>query len=170
MGAVIREEGGDQRIGHGFQRAVRIGENEHAPKEQIVGIVRRARAEGDERREDVADERQGDQFAVADLIHDDAADDDAEAEAGETRAADGAELRAGEAELLAPVIENAAANGEADAGGEDGHEAGPEQAFGVGRDAGVGGIGETIDSGAHGGGIWFWEVVGLLKGFPGRGA
>ena len=38
-------------------------------------------------------ERRDDQLAVADLVHDHAADDDAEAEAGEARAADGAELR-----------------------------------------------------------------------------
>ena len=39
-------------------------------------------------------ERRDDQLAVADLVDDDAADDDAEAEPGETGAADGAELRA----------------------------------------------------------------------------
>ena len=38
------------------------------------------------------EERSHDQFAVADLIHDHAADDDAEAEAGKTRAADRSEL------------------------------------------------------------------------------
>ena len=76
-------------------------------------------------------ERGDDQLAVADLVDDDAADDDAETEAGEAGAADGAELRAGEAELGGPVGEDAAADAEADAGGENGQEAGPEQALGV---------------------------------------
>ena len=43
-------------------------------------------------------------------------------------AADGAELRASEAEFLAPVVKNAAADGEAHAGGENGHESSPEEA------------------------------------------
>ena len=65
------------------------------------------------------------ELAVADLVHDDAADDDAEAEAGEPGAADVAELRTGEAELGRPVGKDAAADAEADAGGENGQEAGP---------------------------------------------
>jgi hypothetical protein len=64
----------------------------------------------------VADQGEGNKFAVADLVHDHAADDDAEAKSGETRAADCAELRPGEAEILAPVGEDAATDGEADAG------------------------------------------------------
>jgi hypothetical protein len=52
-----------------------------------------------------------------------------------TRTADGAELCSGEAEFLAPVVEDSAADGEADAGGEDGHESGPEEPAGVWRDA-----------------------------------
>ena len=93
------------------------------------------RGERDERREHVEHEGRDDQLAVADLVHDHAADDDAEAEAGEAGAADGAELRAGEAEFGGPVVEDAAADREADAGGENGHEAGPQQALGVRRDA-----------------------------------
>ncbi len=76
-------------------------------------------------------EGRDDQLAVADLVDDHAADDDAEAEAGETGAADGAELRAGEAELRGPVGQDAAADGEADARREDGHEAGPQEPLGV---------------------------------------
>ena len=98
---------------------------------------------GDDRGEDVQHKRGDDQFAVADLVRDDAADDDAEAEAGEAGAADVAELRRREAELAAPVGENAAANGEADAGGKNGHETGQEQAFGVGRDSFVAGLNIT---------------------------
>ena len=82
-------------------------------------------------------ERRDDQLAVADLVDDDAADDDAEAEAGEAGAADGAELRAGEAEVRCPVGQDAAADAEADARGENGQEAGPQQPLGVRRD-GVG--------------------------------
>ena len=79
-------------------------------------------------------ERGDDQLAVADPVDDDAADDDAETEAGETGAADGAELRAGEPEVSGPVGQDAAANAEPDAGGQNGQEAGPEQAGGIRRD------------------------------------
>ena len=76
--------------------------------------------------------RRHDQLAVADLVDDDAADDDAEAETCESSAADRPELRTGEAELGRPVGEDAAADAEADAGFEDGQEASPQQALGVG--------------------------------------
>ena len=93
----------------------------------------RGRAEGDEGRKHVEHEGRDDQLAVADLVHDHAADDDAEAEAGEPGAADGAELRAGEAESAAQLAKMPPRMREADAGGENGHEAGPQQAFGVRR-------------------------------------
>ena len=70
--------------------------------------------------------RRDDQLAVADLVDDHAADDDAETETGEPRAADGAELRPGEAEFRRPVGKDAATNPKADARGENGQEAGPE--------------------------------------------
>ena len=102
-------------------------------QEQVRGVLRLSfrRGEGDEGGQDVEQERGDDQLAVADPVDDDAADDDAEAEAGETGAADGAELRAGEAEVSGPVGQDAAADAEADAGGQNGQEAGPEQALGV---------------------------------------
>ena len=77
------------------------------------------------------DERRDDQLAVADLVDDQAADDDAEAEPGEAGAADGAQLRAGKAEFSGPRRENGAADGEADAGRENGDETRPEQTLGV---------------------------------------
>ena len=80
------------------------------------------------------EEGRRDQLAVADLVHDDAADDDAETETGEPGAADGAQLRPGEAEVSGPVGKDAAADAEADAGRENGQETGPEQALGVRRD------------------------------------
>jgi len=75
----------------------------------------------------VAEEGDRDELAVADLVDDHAADDDAEAEAGEAGAADGAELGGGEAVFGRPGAEDAATEGEADAGGKDGHEASPEE-------------------------------------------
>ena len=91
-------------------------------------------------------ERGDDQLAVADPIHDDAADDDAETEAGEPGAADGAELRAGESELGGPVGEDAASNAEPDAGGKNGQEPGPEQAGGIRSDGFVGSAGHRLRS------------------------
>jgi hypothetical protein len=75
-----------------------------------------------------------DEFAVADLVANQTADDDAETESGEPSTADQADLRGGEAELACPVIEDAAADAEAHAGGEYGHEARPQQPLGVGCD------------------------------------
>ena len=74
----------------------------------------------------MAEEGEGDELAVAELVHEHAADDDAEAEAGEAGAADRAELGAGEVVFGRPGAEDAATEGEADAGCEDSHEAGPE--------------------------------------------
>ena len=89
--AVGRKERGDERIGDRLERAVRDGEDERAPVEEVVGrhlvLVGRG-AERDERRQDVKRERGDDELAVADLVDDEAADDDAEAEAGEPGAGD----------------------------------------------------------------------------------
>jgi hypothetical protein len=98
----------------------------------------------------MAKERHENQFPIPDLVHNHSADDDPETESGKSRAADRAELGAGEVELLSPVVEDAAANGKADARREDGHETRPQKAPGVRRNSWVVGVGEVID-GAHGG-------------------
>src|SRR5687767_896590 len=126
MSAVVREEGGHQRIGDGFQRPVGKREDEHAPEEHRISVARAGRAEGDKGRKHVAKQRYKDQFAIADFIDDDPANHDAEAEAGETSAADGSELGAGETKFFGPVIKNAATEGETHAGREDGHKTGPK--------------------------------------------
>lgn len=122
----LGKDRGDERVGHGFEGAVRVGEDEHAPVEEAVGVLRVGSAEGHEGREDVTQEREGDELTVADLVDDHAADDDAEAEARETGAADRAKLRGGEAVFGRPGAEDTATEGEADASGKDSHEAGPE--------------------------------------------
>ncbi len=124
--AVLREDRGDERVSHGFEGTVREGEDEHAPIEEVIRVLRGGGAEGDEGRDDVAKQGDRDELTVADFVHQDAADDDAEAEARETSAADGAELSVGEAEGSLPVAEDAATDGEADAGRKDSHEARPE--------------------------------------------
>ena len=73
----------------------------------------------------MADQCQGDEFTIADFVHDETAEDNAETEAGESRATNGSELGSGEAIFFGPVVKNAATDGEADAGGEDGHESRP---------------------------------------------
>ena len=138
--AVVGEKRRNERIGDGFERAVGQRENECADIEkQVRGGLRLSlgRAKGDEGRQHVKQKRGYDQLAIADLVDDDAADDDAEAEAGKAGAADGAELRAGEAEVGCPVGKDAASDAEADAGGENGQKTGPQQALGV-RCDGVG--------------------------------
>jgi hypothetical protein len=62
-------------------------------------------------------EGEQDEATVAHLVADDASDDNAEAEAGETRATDRAKLRAGEAEFRTPIIEDSTADGKANARG-----------------------------------------------------
>ena len=84
-----------------------------------------------DRRDNVAEEREHDQPAVAELVHHQASDDDAEAETGEAGAADHPELRGGELKLGCPGAEHTVAEGEAYAGGEDRGESGPEEPFGV---------------------------------------
>ena len=138
--AVLREKRRDQRVGDRLERAVGEREDEHAEIQDRVRRrlrLSRRRRRSDQCREHVQHERRDDQLAVADLVHDQPADDDAEAESGETGAADGAELRAGEAELRAPVVKDAPADAETDAGREDCHESGPQQPLGV-RGDGVG--------------------------------
>jgi len=74
----------------------------------------------------VTQEGESDQLAVAELVDQDAADDDTEAEAGETSATDRTQLGRGKAVFRGPGAEDAATKGEADAGRKDSHEAGPE--------------------------------------------
>ena len=135
MRTVLREERRHERIRHGFQRPVGKGKNKHADGQHLIGVRRGVRHERDHRRQHVQRKSRDHQLAVADFVADDSADNNTEAKAGESGAADGAQLRGGEAKLGAPVVENTAADAEAHAGGEDGHKAGPKEAFGVGRDA-----------------------------------
>jgi hypothetical protein len=46
MRAVFWEQSSNQRVGHSFEGAVRIGEDEHAPEEVVVSIFRAAGTEG----------------------------------------------------------------------------------------------------------------------------
>ena len=128
---VVRIESGNQRIGNGLECSICKREDEHAPSEKHVGVIWCGGREGHEGRQDVEGKRSDHQSAVADLVSDDAADDDSETKSREPCAADGAQLRGGETEFLPPIIENAAANGEANAGGENGGESSPEKPAGV---------------------------------------
>ena len=66
------------------------------------------------------------EFAVSNFIGDDAADNHAETKTGQTGAGDRAELGGIEAVFAAPIIEDAAANAETNAGRQNGSKAGPE--------------------------------------------
>jgi len=125
--ALLGVERRNERVGDGFEGSVCECEKEHAPKEEAVGVFGGTRAEGDESGKDMAKEGNDDEFPVADLIDDHTADDDSETEAGESRATDRAELRPGKTVFLGPVVEDASADGEAYACGEDGDESGPEE-------------------------------------------
>ena len=123
----LRKDGGHQRVGDGFERAVGGTEGEHAPEQELVGgrvVHPGGRAEGDECGKHVQREGGDDQLAVADLIDKHPADHDAEAETGEARSTDRAELGTGEIKLGGPGGEKPSANAESDAGGENGGETG----------------------------------------------
>ena len=96
-------------------------------------------------------ERRNEQLAVTDLIGNEGAEENNDAETGGPSAGDRAEVGLGEMELSAPVAENATSRAESYAGGEDGHEAGEEEAFRVGcRRAGVVLARGNICGGGHG--------------------
>ena len=138
VGAVFGEQRGDQRISDGFQGAVCQGKHEGAPIKEVIGKLLRltfARRKSDEGGQDMEKEGRKHQFAIADLVHHDATDDDAEAKTREPGSANCAQLRSREAEVSAPVCKNAAADAKADAGRQNGQEAGPQQPFGIRRNA-----------------------------------
>ena len=124
MRAVVREEGGNERISHGFRCAPRIGEDKHASVKHVVSVGRHRQA-GHNGGHHVQGKGDCDQFAVADFVHNDAANDDAEAETAQASAADGAELRGSEAEFRTPVVQNAASDAEPDTGCQNRHESRP---------------------------------------------
>jgi hypothetical protein len=77
VGSVVGEESGHQRVGDGFQGAVRDREEEGAGPQIREGGLRGhavGGSEGYEGGEDMEGERRGDEFPVADAIDDDAAD------------------------------------------------------------------------------------------------
>src|SRR5438067_11871108 len=80
---LIWEQGGYQRIGDRLERAVRNGENESTPVEDIIGdclrLVRHC-AEGNQRRQGMERESGNDEPAVAKLVDHQAAKDDTETE------------------------------------------------------------------------------------------
>jgi hypothetical protein len=140
VGLFLREEGGDERIDHGFADAVADGEDEHRGEEAPVGGalsaggVEGGGGQGEDGGNEVEQEGGDHQLAVADLVGEQARHDDDHAEAGEAAPGDRAKFGHGEPELLGPLTQDAAADGESDAGGENGHEAGPEEPLGVGGD------------------------------------
>ena len=76
----------------------------------------------------------GDQFSVANLIHNNAADDDTKTKTGEARAANEADLAVGKSKESFPFSGETVAQCETDAGGQDGHKAGPKKALRIGSD------------------------------------
>jgi len=79
----------------------------------------------------VETERGHDKFTVADLVRDDAANDDAEAKTGEPCPVYKADLKSRKAELGSPDFENPAANRQADARSQYGGEPGPKEPLGI---------------------------------------
>ena len=86
------------------------------------------------------------QFPKPDPVGDQAGEQDDDAKPGQPAAGDCAQFRLRESVLLSPLAENARPDGEADARGEDRHEACPQQTLPVGVGHGA------IESSCGGGG------------------
>ena len=110
-----------------LKSSVREGEDEGATEEQIEGSCLtdiRGRRERDDRRQHMEQEGCPHQFSVADFVHHDAAENDAETETRKACSADEANLTICEAEKCFPFSGEAIAQSESNACGEDGHETG----------------------------------------------
>ena len=107
-------------------------EQDLTPLQEVVGgrlvvgfTVGRRGSETEGGTHEMAEERRDHQLSITHDIRQQCAEQDDEAEAHQAEAGDLAGLLLGEAELGGPVIQDAAADAEADAGGQDGHESGP---------------------------------------------
>src|SRR5262245_63208596 len=130
VSAVVREKCRYQRIGHRLEGSISHCKDERPPEEKLPNRLlghARARCEGHKCREHMKCERGNHQLAVADLIRDDSADDDAEAKTSETSSTDVAQLGRCEAKLRTPVVKDATANGKTHSCSQDGHKPGPKQ-------------------------------------------
>src|SRR5687768_7898260 len=118
MHPVVGEESGDERVGHGFERAVRDREYKCANpevNERLLSLHASTRTKRYESRDDMKDERCDDKLPVADLVHNDAPGNDPKAKARETSSTDQPNLEGGEIEGADPFGEKTAADGQADA-------------------------------------------------------
>jgi len=82
----------------------------------------------------VEEEPQNHQGAVADFVGEERQHNDGDAETGEAATGDGAQFRLGEAVLPGPIPQAGTTDGESDARGDEGHEAGNEKAPVIGAD------------------------------------
>src|SRR5439155_26880845 len=98
------------------------------------------------------------ELAIADLVANDAANNDAKTKARKSCAGDNAKLGAREPEFASPIVEDTTANRRADTSGENGEKAGPEQAFGVRGDGYVADF-RVICGGCHF--VWLGFVCGF---------
>ena len=130
---LFREKTGNHRVDDRFASSVRDGEQEHGDVERPVDAVTtelrvdRIGRQLQASRDQMGDKGQNHQRAITDLVGQQRADEDDDAEAGEAATGDAAELGLGESIVGGPIAEDAGADRETDAGREDGEEAGPQQ-------------------------------------------
>ena len=87
VSAILWEDRCHERVGDGFKGSVCISEDEHAPVKITVSVRCIGCSKGYNGRENVSEQSQSNEFAVANFVYDDAADDNAEAEARKTSSA-----------------------------------------------------------------------------------
>src|SRR5947209_6125262 len=158
MRPIIREQSGDQWVGNRFEGAVRDGEDESPQIEQHVGRVlghSGRRAEGDEGGQKMEAKGGNDQFAITDLVAEQATDDDAEAKSSEAGSIDVSQLSGGEPKVGSPIGEDAPSNAEPDSRGQNGSEASPEEPFCVWCNS----VGASV---THSFVFWFWSITKFI--------
>src|SRR5262245_59349697 len=120
MRLLLRIKRGGKRIDDSFASPIGQGEERHArvkePIRRFLAVMRedKSRAECENRSQQMQHEGHGHQRPVAHPIREETEEDDGQPESPETTSRDGTEFSLGKAELPAPIVEDAAANGEPD--------------------------------------------------------
>ena len=143
MGLLPWKEGGDERVHNRLSDAVADREQEHAPEQALKGQRLPAAGEGgpcckgERGGNEVHDERGEHQPPEANPVGDQAREQDDDPESCQAASRDRPQFGLGKSILRSPLTlgEDAAADREAHAGGEDCHEARPQEAMRVENDS-----------------------------------
>ena len=128
LGFILGIHGGDHGIDHRLHGPIAQGHDERSDIETPVALGQ----DGDRGRGHVAGKGEDHGFAVTDSVHHQTEKDDTEGKGPQSHTEDLALLCFAEIELGAPLVDDLSAHDEAEGGGHQSDEAGPEQSPGVG--------------------------------------